>query len=312
MEKSKAVVALFNCGGKKDIVKRITELDDTSIEIKTIESVESAFSYVRDIKSNEKHVLIFRVNGKAELAAAIAVLKASKGLIENKRLRPVALLTEESIQVEEMLVLHGCRDIYSSSVDIGKLLKKLNYWFKSYFASPDTEDEEDEDFIFGSSKDLGQEVDRIFKSHVGELPEETRIKMDSFIGSKKELVNGINMESGVLETQLKMAGVEHSHTCVLDYFGENMIDLEIFSRDDIPADGEVNVTIRFVYDGCSVDISTKGSIESYEEVDEGNYMLNVKLQKDESAKIENFMALFQKRQDEVLQFIREAQGIPLV
>ncbi|MBC74585.1 MAG: hypothetical protein CME64_01075 [Halobacteriovoraceae bacterium] len=308
MNKSKAVVALFNCGGKKDILKRITDMGDSSLDIKALDSVESAFAYVRGIQSTEKNVLIFRVNGKKELAAAIAVLKASKHLIDDKRLRPVALMSEESVQVEEMLVLHGCRDIFANSVDMAKLLKKLNYWFKSYFKTDEPEEIE-EDFLFGSSEDFGQEVDRIFKSHGGEIRNETRIKMDSFIGTKKELVNGINMESGILETQLKMDGVDHSHSCIVDYFGDNMIDLEIFSRGDIPKDTEVNVKIRFVYDGCSVDISTKGSIESYEEVDEGNYMLNVKLQKDESAKIENFMALFQKRQDEVLQFLREAQGV---
>jgi len=312
MRKNKIGVALFNCGGRKDILNRITQMGEDGTSIKVIENVKSAFDLVQNMEQDERNILIFRINGKKELAAALAVLKASRGLIDDKSLKPVALMSIDSVQVEEMLVMHGCREIFSASVDIDKLFRKLNFWLSSYAQEAKEVIEQDTDLIFDCGENFEAEVDKIFQKYDETSSDELSVlAASSTIGSEKEIVQDTNLESGVLETKVKMNGKEHSLSCILDHFESNSMDLEIQASEKIHANSEIKVNVRFVYDGCSVDITTSGSVESYEEIEDGNYILNVKLMKDESAKIENFMALFQKRQDEVHKFMEKAQGTQL-
>ena len=313
MKTNKAGVALFNCGGRKDILKRITEMGENGPSIKVIDNVKNAFAFVRDMGPGEKHILIFRINGKKELASALAVLKAARHLIDDKSLRPVALMSIDSVQVEEMLVMHGCRDIFSASVDIEKLFKKLNFWLKAYSQEARGVSEEETDLLFECGENFEAEVDKIFQKYdETNNGDDYTFKASSTVGSEKEILEGTNLESGIMETRVKVGDKEHSLSCIMDHFEKNTMDLEIKAGDEILANSEVNVTVRFVYDGCSIDITTTGSVESLEEIEDGSYMVNVKLVKDESAKIENFMALYQKRQEEIHKFMDKAQGTQML
>lgn len=97
--------------------------------------------------------------------------------------------------------------------------------------------------------------------------------------------------------------------CNLDSFSDNNLLVELEGNGNYNPGDRIKLRVVFEYDNCKVDLMIDGTIEHIEKTDLPSVsMLNMNLSSSESLSLENFMLLYQKKQDSINEFMSLAKG----
>lgn len=100
-----------------------------------------------------------------------------------------------------------------------------------------------------------------------------------------------------------------SVSCVLDSFDENSLLVELDGINDYVPGDRIKINVVFEYDSCKVNLEIDGLIEHIEETDLPQIsMVNMNLTEDESTSLENFMVIYDKKQQKINEFMKLAKG----
>lgn len=100
-----------------------------------------------------------------------------------------------------------------------------------------------------------------------------------------------------------------SVNCLLDSFEENNLLVEIDGINDYLPGDRIKLNVIFEYESCKIDLQLDAVVGYIEETDLPQIsMLNVNLSDDESISLENFMILYDKKQQKINEFMLLAKG----
>ncbi len=97
----------------------------------------------------------------------------------------------------------------------------------------------------------------------------------------------------------------------LEHFDSNELEFEVKTEQAIglAEDEDIEVQIVFLYDRCRVELLIAGKIQNISAENDISTIVTVDLSQDESLKLEQFMALYQKRQAQISEFMEMAKGL---
>ena len=95
----------------------------------------------------------------------------------------------------------------------------------------------------------------------------------------------------------------------LEHFDSNELEFEIKTEDALSLERGQNIELQivFVYDRCRVEIMVEGQIDDIMTENAESSIVALHLLDDESLKLEQFMALYQKRQSQIKEFMEVAK-----
>lgn len=159
------------------------------------------------------------------------------------------------------------------------------------------------DQIIGSLKNLG--CKRIFDQSAKPIEVAKIIRQSD---EKKSSYRMFELPKSVLAVKVESkSGAEVS--CLLDSIDENSLLVELEGVNDYVPGDRIKLNVVFEYENYKVDLMIDGLIENVEETDQPQIsMLNMNLSSEESTSLENFMVLYDKKQQKVHEFMRLAKG----
>ena len=159
------------------------------------------------------------------------------------------------------------------------------------------------DQITGSLKKLG--CKRIFDQSAKANDVAKIIRQSD---EKKSSYRMFELPKSVLEVNVESKSGEELN-CLLDSFDENSLLVELDGVNDYAPGDRIKLNVVFEYESCRVDLKIDALIEYVEETESPRIsMLNMNLSNDESTSLENFMVLYDKKQQEINDFMILAKG----
>lgn len=285
-----------------------------SDEAVVIDNYETPLEASEHLSQVEEVIFIFLAKDKQDLSQVKLLLKRFKPKINAKKLRPIALLKDYNRDAVSVLKKLGCDEVYNHQLSTQRLIEAINKHHEEFlFNDPEIdeieglEDREDleQDLELTLSGD-GQNSDEITTIHaVTDTSQDDSIHYKAMEHPK---LGGINLESGRMEINVSEEVPENSQF-FLEHFDSNELEFEIKTEDALKLDeGQtIEVQIVFLYDRCRVEIIVEGQIDAVNTENSTSSIVAVSLKDDESLKLEQFMALYQKRQGQIKEFMELAK-----
>lgn len=126
----------------------------------------------------------------------------------------------------------------------------------------------------------------------------------------KVKVKEYHLPKSNLAIEVKSGNSEDRLICNLDSLEANSLLVELQGLGSYNPGDKLKLNVVFEYENCKVDITLNGVIEHIEKTDfPETSMLNMNLSCEESLTLENFMVLYQKKQDSIDEFMTLAKGV---
>lgn len=161
-------------------------------------------------------------------------------------------------------------------------------------------DSEEEGF---SELELGEAAGKLI---TGKAIEEPKLSGDEIIDGSASL----NLESGELKVVLTVIGDEGDLNILCsfeDFFPDELV--VVASSSHLKLETEVHATIKLEYLGKKKSVKAKGKVSEVEELDERTASVTVSLSPVDEEEYENFMDLYQDRQESIHEFMKLARGV---
>ena len=121
-------------------------------------------------------------------------------------------------------------------------------------------------------------------------------------------IGQLNLETGYLGLSLMSEVTGESYNCVFESFEEDHMTLEV-TEDYQTKEGEkLDVSVKFVYNKCRVEIDLSGVVSDIEIIADGKKQITISFTENESEIYEYFMSLYEKRQKSINDFMELARG----
>lgn len=305
---------------------------NTSMSIKQhLEELELVESHITFASKEALHlfteeptygVLIFTCYSREDFVEGVALNRTLRKKVGTQMIRTICVLGIQSSKAENILFRNQITDIFDdhslrSGNGIKALVRKIDFYSRGQMSlSPEKDynyssgDEEGEAAELGdetveSGPDSNQNQEDMAFS---ELDISKRFRdMDDEI--TQDIDENAQLEAH-LDTNISLESGEDILDCVIEIFEGNEMTLELPTLKEVKDGEKINVQVNLFYNDCSVNILTAGVVTEIQRIDdEGCQVVTLKLERDETSKIQNFMALFQKKQEDVNDFIRRAQGL---
>lgn len=276
------------------------------------------------LQQNEHTVFIFISKDNQDLSQIKLLLKRFKKKVAENKIRPVAILGDYNQDNFSVLKKLACHDIFNFKVSAENLIEIIE----------DTEDTlllndpelsavegfEDEVATFNhqSSDEIDAENSYLINGFLDETaaPKQT-VSSVTDVSENEDLhqkamehpnLGGISLESGKMELQISEVLPEDTQL-VLEHFSADELEFEVKSSEvvDLKEGDKIDMQVVFVYDRCRVEVMVDGTITGIQQENEASSIVSLNLSQDESLKLEQFMALFQKRQTQIQEFMEVAQ-----
>lgn len=119
-------------------------------------------------------------------------------------------------------------------------------------------------------------------------------------------VQDINLDSGDLVVSI--SNTESStDNCLIEAVEDNEIELSLSAEVSFAIDQQVEVTVLFRYDKCKVELALEGIVAENEQTGATQSLL-LRIPEDSAKNLDQFMALYQKRQKNIHEFFTLAKG----
>ena len=227
--------------------------------------------------------------------------KTGKELWNNSAKKPVGTVAQvEDLDRDDLDVL-AKKTIIAASKE-KESFTSANPFGEIKISSVDARVSEMEDALGGG---LTDSVDPIVGSEA-QLSEDKSDLSTIFSGEAD-----VDTESGDLKVILKQstkAGNDITFICSFEDFYEDEL-VVVAPKDSLKEGSEVKAKVSLAYGGKKVVVYTTGKIEEIEEYNEKKEMLVVSIEKIDSSLYQDFMSLYQDRQENIEDFMVKAKGL---
>ena len=255
-------------------------------------------------------VFIFVSSNEQELSQIKLLLKRFDQSIRKNNIRPIAILNKALENEEASLKSLGCQHIFNFQISSEQLIDIIeNVEDALILEDPELADlAEDLEGIMGSSQ---TKTEQEKNDEVAVISSVTEVTKDEQIQLEKSSLGDISLESGTLSMQMASDdnGIEPNSELRIEHFEAQELEFQVKSElsHQLSIGDKVDVQVAFVYDRCKVEILVDGIITEMEHTETDSSLVSVQLSQDESQKLEQFMALYQKRQTQIHEFMELAK-----
>jgi hypothetical protein len=314
-----------------------------NVELEAFRNAKDVQNSLRSLGTN-KAVFLFKVETKQQFTEALSILKSRCKQIYSGDIKPICIIDFNNKKAETYLSKFGCKIQIDNKVTQKAFALKLDLAVKSLIPKQNSSDfngisqkEESYNRSFEEKNDLSEEIDKevedmLFdlgeslesnESYGGVLNFNQEIKKSKFSASlveedNPELVNyikesgdlgKINLQNGRVEISLANDSSNDLY-CSIDNFEADKITLEMKGIVNIQDGDKINISVKFIYNKCKVEIELDGVVSETElsESIDGSSFVSVSLSQFEEEKLDYFMSLYEQRQKSINDFMELAKG----
>lgn len=304
-------ILFFNFNSDAMLPREITEhfSDDEGFNFNSLDTPLEASDYLNQTKAC---LFLFLVNDKQDLSQISLLLKRFKSKISSGKLKPVAILKDYSRESVAILKRYGCSDFYNFKVSAERLIESIEGFDEDLLMNDPEMEMLDifEEEIPGAQKFEAPNAEIIGSSRIESVTDTLEDDTFHYQALEHPKIGGVNLESGRMELNISQDLPQNSQF-FLEHFDSNELEFEVKTEQAIglAEDEDIEVQIVFLYDRCRVELLIAGKIQSISAENDVSTIVTVDLSQDESLKLEQFMALYQKRQAQISDFMEMAKGL---
>ncbi|MAZ47094.1 MAG: hypothetical protein CME65_00935 [Halobacteriovoraceae bacterium] len=295
-------ILLFNFPSGATLPSELSEHYKNN-EDATIETYETPLEASEFLNQAEQAIFIFIAKDNQDLSQVKLLLKRFKNKITNKNLRPIALIKNYNRDAVSVLKRLGCDEVYNHQLSTQRLIESIDKIHGEFlFNDPEIDEIEG----LAEREQLSSEMDELTR-----IRNVTETNVDDSLHYKAlehPKLGGISLESGRMEINVSEDLPDNSEF-FLEHFDSNELEFEIKTEDALALERGQNIELQivFVYDRCRVEIMVEGQIDDILTENAESSIVALHLLDDESLKLEQFMALYQKRQSQIKEFMEVAK-----
>ncbi|MBD63667.1 MAG: hypothetical protein CME62_00540 [Halobacteriovoraceae bacterium] len=268
----------------------IVSMDSEYVSFKSSENVESTLSF---IENNPEAQIFFYFEESQDYEDMFAEIK--KHLDQNGQMLNGVVISKE-LERDEAKKLKGLGikkffPLHSQSFDIlgfiERTLRSKNL-------------EHDEKIVIAADKEKKALEVKVNKND--EFHDDFR---DQILETTE--VKNLNLDSGQLNVNIQTENYPHIE-CKLEDFTQKIIELEMLDVYEPSKDENIEIKVVFEYNKCRVELMLEGKVLETEDSVKGKSLVLIQLDHDEVVSFQNFMALYQKRQKSIDEFMILAKG----
>ena len=260
------------------------------------------------IQSTPKTLFIFWATNTSEYIKAKSVLQNVKAT-NSVPLLSMGVIVNDSEDVLNSLKDLGCQHVFNTSVTAADMLPVINARTEQFQLIQEKKiklkkmihGEDDEITVIPKDKNVDPDFQRVKSLKTPEKKLEENI--ESFLSAEQ-----LNLDSG--EMIITFSDPKYGDiSCQIDGFDEDALDLVMTSDYQFQAQESIELTVVFKYAKCKVELLLEGNIAEVETTDRQNVnLLSVQLSTNEKFSLDQFMALYAKRQKSINDFMLLAKG----
>jgi hypothetical protein len=260
------------------------------------------------IQANPKTLFIFWATNTSEYIKSKSVLQNVKAT--NKvPLLSMGVIGNDSDEVLAALKDLGCQHVFDTGATSKGMIPVIDAITEQFLLIQEKNDklkkvihgEDDELVVIAKDQKVEPDFERVKRIETPAKKFENNIS--NFLTAEQ-----VSLDSGELIitfSEPKYGDI----SCQIDGFEEDTIDLVISSDYQFQAQESIELEVVFKYAKCKVEIVLEGNIFEIENTDKANVnLLSIKLSSNEQFSLDQFMALYAKRQKSINDFMLLAKG----
>lgn len=260
------------------------------------------------IQASPKTLFIFWATNTSEYIKAKSVLQNVKAT-NKESLLSMGVIVNDSEDVLAALKDLGCQHVFDTGAIAEEMLPVIDAKTENFLLVQEKKaklkkmihGEDDNTVVILSDKEVVPDFERVKRNETPAKKFENNIS--KFLSAEQ-----VNLDSG--ELRITFTDPKYGEiSCEIDGFEEDTIDLVMTSDYQFQAQESIEVQVVFEYAKCKVEIILDGNISEVENTDKANVnLLSIKLSSNEQFSLDQFMALYAKRQKSINDFMLLAKG----
>ncbi len=254
--------------------------EEPGFEITEVKSHDEVQTLIRN---NTNVTFIIHADNNMDMIQAKVILAQLKKRILSGQVTPIAISDVQNDKLIKILADNLCKDIMSKDTTAKKILTKIKI-ITSLFGGDNSDD---------NAPLVVKSIPSVVPA--GDIP---KAKPAEF-------------ESGKLEIILHWQSQENpslKSPCKMEFVNQSSVDLELLEKEiTIKTEDEVKVEIFFEFGKSKINLEITGFIHDVEPMDNGNKLVAINFATPPE-ELQQFIKLYQERQDQIHDFMQMARG----